>query len=368
MFQRTVINIIFSILKAKKFNCLREYLVVEDYKSKSKFNNYVSWNNIKNESCSSHQAEWFREMDKLVEMKLAVKMGKTYTTTHKVKEDWVRYAVQKGCEIALETDPLQESVFEINTYNLLKHKSKSAFKEHMYLTILGLFSQRNSLTRELISGITGLSKKGQYAIEEKVKDRLTIAPYYVPVNLDEIDKCDGSLKDSGIPTYHAYTSLDGNVKLVGREKDKLKGRVQSSGNSRVRRMGNIFKVDEKYRVSQSLLEEKSIGKKLRFKNKISRYRCDDVSGKSEATEVKSRLADDFLTNVNLLVIEEDERKDASFNCVYSSTDDVGYKKFNRWMKRDPGTNLYLSSTGRLLDFSGMMRSQAIKNHDRSICS
>ena len=134
---RLDVKLVSSMMNHAGYKCLLNYLSLETYKKIVK-DEYVNFNKIGKYSFINDEKTWIHFMDKLVELKLAVKNGNSYITRSKLTE-WRKYMEenQKHCTRF-------NGYLHFDMTQLYIKKDHEDLKDLIYLSILGqkvLFSE-----------------------------------------------------------------------------------------------------------------------------------------------------------------------------------------------------------------------------------
>jgi hypothetical protein len=350
---RTDLRKVTSILKVLSYEHLYEYLSIDSYK-KTYDRHYFSWTDAKSTSFCSHKAKWIKVMEDLCKHGVVIKSGETYTTTKKVSDEWISSCIENDSVKQLNMNAKTNHIYLMNLEAFRDIKSKTQFKNFIYISLIGLYQDHGSLTRSFISELTGCSKYQQLKIEEKNEDIIEVTPRYRPVDTHNIDWDVRKLKKgSNSPCFPAY---------VSESLDECFITTTKKSNCYVVQTGNSYKINHK---QENLIKIKNIVKfKNKNRNKINKildyFDFKEDEWMSEAIlDVNSRAS---FNDVSLVLdLDKENRNEFQHYLTPNNMGRTGFRKFKR-LFNDFQNMIVIDSKGNTNSMDSRLAPKLIKKY------
>jgi hypothetical protein len=196
---RLDLSLVSSVMNHAGYKGLLNYMSLEVYKRAIK-DEYVNFQKIKDFSFIKDEKTWYHFMDKLVEMKLAVKNGSSYITKSKKKE-WKKFLFENHKHCSKFNGFLH---FDMSIlHKIYKDNDINEMKDLIYLTIVDKGIIGNSTSRAFRESLTGVSPKSQKQIEKRQLGKLVdVSEHHIPVY--HLETKDNKVGD--IPVFNGVTS------------------------------------------------------------------------------------------------------------------------------------------------------------------
>lgn len=178
------LSLVSSIMNYCGYKGLLNYISVMQFKQLPEYGNcYVSHQkNFRSFSFIERESEWNHFMDKLVEMKLAVKNGYYYTIRTKLKE-WKEFA-----NIHTPDCFTFHGYINFNMTKLYQERNKgSRLEDLIYLSLIDNVIKGRSISRGWKQKFTGIIPSEQRKIEKRNEDVIQVIQHYVPVHQKETE-------------------------------------------------------------------------------------------------------------------------------------------------------------------------------------
>jgi hypothetical protein len=182
---RLDLSLVSSILNHAGFQGLLNYISLETYKKLVR-DEYVNYTKFQAYSFMDEKS-WVTHMEKLVEMKLAVKTSDHYITRSKLK-DWKQF-INANMDYCLKFNGYL--VFDVA--ELYKMKDVTNLKDLIFLSIVREVIKGKSISRKFIRQLTGCDIALQKRIEERNEEIVEKISHHVPLKEYEGKKIDQPL-------------------------------------------------------------------------------------------------------------------------------------------------------------------------------
>lgn len=236
---RLPLMIVSSIMNNGGYKALLNYLSMQCYKTNIK-DEYLNYEKFKDYSFLNEK-EWIKYMDKLCDIKLAVKNGSCYTTRSKYKT-WRLFA-DKYNKKCLKF----KGTMVYNMTKLYRKKRHIDLKDLLYSDLRNSVIKNKSISRRWIQDLTGFDHKAQKRFERENSN--SVETHYLPVSSEEVTDS----KVGKIPVFDGY--LDHTSVSCFRTLNKSK-----KSNCRVIQLGN--KVTTKSSFSFLHVDKNQFSKKV----------------------------------------------------------------------------------------------------------
>lgn len=307
-----------SIMNYAGYKGLLNYLSLETYKKVIK-DEYVNYSKFQQYSFLP-ESQWGKFMDKLVEMKIAVKNGSSYITRTKLK-NWRDYALdnQKQC--------LKFNGYLVfNMAELYKRREDKDIKDIIYLGIIKSVTGGKSMSRGFIKSLTGVAETSQRRIEKRQEGNLIeVSDHHIPVGDTEF--INNKLGD--IPVFNGYVD----AKSMTCNKTSKK-----KSNCKVVQLGNKLKIKD-------LRIIEFIRKKNRF-NKV-KSNLDHLNESPKADEVQD------WDGLNMVIDTSKDSSSNKFRGVLSSKD-TRYTSWKDFKHYDYENVKVLDEDGNIADLRDIL--------------
>jgi hypothetical protein len=301
---------------------LWEYFTIESFK-KLHGRHYFRWEEFRRTSFCSHKAKWIKTMDDLCEIGLAEKAGNAYTTKRKICDEWIASCIENDALKQLTINPKNNHIHLLDIDRLQEINSKTKFKDYVYVSLIGMYQDHGTLTRNFIKELTGCSKHQQLKIEERNSDYIEVSKNYKAVDTHEVDWVERKLKKgSSSPCFPGYINQSLTECFITDTKRSNCYLVQT---------GNVYKINH---TTEMLIKIKNIvkyknKKNTRIKNTINYFDNKEEKGMSEAAlGVNSRASFDEVSLV--LDLDKQTRSEFQHYLTPNNMGKTGYKKFKRF--------------------------------------
>jgi hypothetical protein len=297
---------------------LLNYLSMQCYKSLVK-DEYLNFEKFSSYTFIHDEKEWVKHMDKLCDLKLAVKHGTHYTTKSKYK-GW-RDVADKYFKKSLKF----KGTMVYDMIKLYKYKGNGGeLKDLIYTDLRGSVVKNKSISRKWIYDLTGYDHRKQRRLEKDLG--ITPQEHFLPVSNKEVK----NNKVGKIPTFDGY--IDHSSMSCFRTKNK-----STKSNCRVIQLGNR-------------LDTKSIFSRLHVdNNQYEKKAKSNLSTLNMSPKMDDEVLDWF--DYDMLV---DSSSTAQTKRGVISGKDKRYKSEQKLKKVDYDSVSVLSSNGELKNIRNLL--------------
>ena len=285
------LSLVSGIMNYAGYKGLLNYLALETYKKVVR-DEYVNYSNFAQYSFLTG-SQWVKFMDKLVDMRVAVKNGTSYITRTKLK-NWRDFALDN-----------QKASLKLNGYLIFNmsefYKSRELpdIKDRIFLSIVRAVTRGKSMSRGFIKSLTGISATSQRKIESRQQGTLLETnEQHIPVG--DMEYKDGKVGD--IPVFNGYVHPKS---MTCNKTNKVKS------NCKVIQLGNRLTIKDLHLIEFAW-------KKTRF-NK-SKSNLDQLNESPKGNEVQS------WDDLNMVIDTSEGSNSNKFRGVLSVND----KRYTSW--------------------------------------